>query len=456
MPAAAPALTPFRRHEWMLMWARTALVGTAVLAGVFVLYEIAEQLWLREHYDTDALFRFHIWRGAGASVLLASWTFFNVWRLRRRYDEFFQRAYAELETAMLERTQDLTRTKAFLERLFDALSDRLLVVDAQGRVLRANRVAAEALGGEPHGDACGFRGSLCQPGDGCVAMQAIGSGRPVIGSCVRRDPHSGRVFAVDAYPVPGPDGRAEAAIEVARDITGEQQLQAQLRDQEKLAALGVLAAGVAHDIANPLASMSSELELLEGEQDAAVVRASAGVLREQIARIDRTLREMTDFARRRSAESRDMPVALAVDDALRMIRHDPRARAVRFRVDVPATLPHIHVVEDHLVMVLVNLLLNALDAMPDGGELAIQGSCIGPHLRISVRDTGCGMDETTVRRATEPLFTTKPGRGTGLGLSIARDVLRAAGGSLDIDSAPGLGTTIHLTFPVRSNEVIHV
>ena len=173
-----------------------------------------------------------------------------------------------------------------------------------------------------------------------------------------------------------------------------------------------------------------------------------------MARIDRILREMTDFARRRSAESTDVPVAIAVDDALRMIRHDPRARAVQFKVDASATLPHVHVVEDHLVMVLVNLVLNALDAMPQGGELTIAARSIGPHVRISVSDTGCGMDEVTLRRSTEPLYTTKPGRGTGLGLSIAQDVLRAARGSLDIDSAPGRGTTVHLTFPIMG--AIHV
>ena len=99
-------------------------------------------------------------------------------------------------------------------------------------------------------------------------------------------------------------------------------------------------------------------------------------------------------------------------------------------------------------MVLVNLILNGFDAMPDGGELTVKSERAADGVHLMVRDTGCGMDEAVRRRATEPLFTTKPGgRGTGLGLSVSADVVRAAGGSLEIDSAPDAGTTVHLRLP---------
>jgi signal transduction histidine kinase len=129
---------------------------------------------------------------------------------------------------------------------------------------------------------------------------------PIIGQCIRTDARSGRIYAIDAYPVPDLDGKGPLVIESARDITEAKQLEARVLYQEKLAALGVLAAGIAHDIVNPLASMSSELEMIEGETDLGRVRASIGVLRSQVSRIDRTLREMTDFARRRGDE-RDEP-----------------------------------------------------------------------------------------------------------------------------------------------------
>jgi signal transduction histidine kinase len=244
--------------------------------------------------------------------------------------------------------------------------------------------------------------------------------------------------------------RLEAAMEQrTRDLVAAQattkQLEAQTREHEKLAALGVLASGIAHDIANPLASMSSELEMLEDETDLARIRESLGVARTHIDRISRTLRDMTDFARRRSDERSLVMVADAVDDALRMVRHDPRARKTRIRTAVE---PGLRLVEDHLVMVLVNLLLNAFDAMPSGGELTIAAERAPTGIHLCVRDTGCGMTEEVRRRATEPLFTTKGvGRGTGLGLSVSLEIVESAGGRLEIESAPAAGTTIHLFLP---------
>lgn len=239
--------------------------------------------------------------------------------------------------------------------------------------------------------------------------------------------------------------RLEEAME--RRIAESEQLQAYVRHQEKMAALGVLSAGIAHDIANPLASMSSELEMLEDEKDIERVRASVAELRRQTSRIERILREMTAFARRRGDEAVDVPLRTAVDDALRMVRHDPRARRVQIEVDVPATLPRVTAVEDHLVMVFVNLIINALDAMPDGGKLRIEGRAEPDGATIVVRDSGTGMTADVLARAREPLFTTKErGRGTGLGLSVSAGIVESAGGTLAIASEPGRGTDVTVHF----------
>ncbi len=247
--------------------------------------------------------------------------------------------------------------------------------------------------------------------------------------------------------MPDLDGKGPLVIESARDITDEKQLEARVLYQEKLAALGVLAAGIAHDIVNPLASMSSELEMIEGETDLGRVRASIGVLRDQVGRIDRCLREMTDFARRRGDERSAVSIPVAVDDALRMVRHDPRARKVSFTVEVSGDLPPLRLVEDHLVMVLVNLVINAFDAMPDGGNLTIRGRHDAGGVTLTIADTGAGMSDEIRTRALEPLFTTKGGgKGTGLGLSVSADIVRGAGGTLSISSSLGQGTTVTLRF----------
>jgi signal transduction histidine kinase len=431
--------------SWLRAWAITALIGAAMLAALFVAYEIVERVWLLPVLSVQTLFTLHIVRGVVGAILLATWGFYNVRRLRRQFDDAFAAAYAELERAMRARTDDLARAQAFNERVLDALSDRIVVIDGDGRVVKANRVATDGgrlpLVGEP----CAMLGGACCETGGCISRHVLSSGQPVLNRLVRIEGEQPRMYLVDSYPLDGPSGRL--AIEVARDVTVSEQLQAQMRNQEKLAALGVLAAGIAHDIANPLASLSSEIEILEEAETAARARASVKVLREHVARIGRVLREMTDFARRRTDEVSAVVVRVAIEDALRLVRHDQRARQVTFTTQYAGD-GVVWMVEDHLVMALVNLILNALDAMPQGGHLTLRATTIEGHVHIAVDDTGSGMTDEVRRRAVEPLFTTKaPGRGTGLGLAIAADVVRRAGGVLDIDSTPGLGTTVHLTLP---------
>ncbi|MBI3071385.1 MAG: PAS domain-containing protein [Deltaproteobacteria bacterium] len=430
------------------MWAKTAAVGAIGLVVIFATYEIVERIYLVKHYSVDELFLFHMYRGIGCSLLLASWAFYNIWRTRRRYDDIFQAAYRDLRLAMEERTRALAEAKSFTDRLFDSLRDQIVVLDRDGRIVKANRVALDAAGCTTVSNApcTDFFGASCEPTNpACVARKALATGAPATGEFVRTDPRTGRIYAVDAFPVPDADGKQALVIETARDITEEKRLEAELRYQEKLSALGMLAAGIAHDIGNPLASMSSELEMLERERDPERVRNAAAVLREHIARITRTLREMSDFARRRGDEVTAVVVENAVKDALRMVRHDPRARKIRIASEFDRDMPTLRMVEDHLVMVLVNLFINAFDAMPEGGTLTIRGDCANGGVRLRVIDTGVGMNDEVKRRALEPLFTTK-GRGTGLGLSVSVDVVRSVGGTLSIESAPGVGTAVTLEF----------
>jgi len=219
--------------------------------------------------------------------------------------------------------------------------------------------------------------------------------------------------------------------------------------QEKMAALGVLAAGFAHDIGNPLASLSTELELLENEDDVVRFRESTAVLRKHVSRMSRTLREMVDFARRRRDEVTDVSLASAVSDSARLVCYDPRFKRIALEVDVAESLAPVRMVEDHLVLALVNLMLNSADAMPEGGTLKVTARRDGDRVELRLRDTGSGMTPEVLARAKEPLFTTKgPGRGTGLGLAVSDNIVNGVGGTLSITSAPGAGTEVVIRLPV--------
>lgn len=221
------------------------------------------------------------------------------------------------------------------------------------------------------------------------------------------------------------------------------------REQERLASLGVLAAGIAHDLGNPLTSLSSELEMLEVEDDPNRLRESLAVLRRHVDRMARSLRDIVGFARRRGDEVSDVVLTEAINDAIRLVAHGPNRRKLRISVELPSDMPPVRMVEDQLVMVLVNLLINAAEAMSEGGVVRVRARADAEWAVLSVEDEGAGMSPAVLAQARRPLFTTKAARGgSGLGLWGSERVLAAVGGAIAISSEEGRGTTVTLRLPL--------
>jgi signal transduction histidine kinase len=392
---------------WRDLWARTAVEGGALVIAYFVAWDVAERTLLASQ-AVSHLHALHLVRGIGAALMLGTWSFLRIRSARLHSDAQAHEYTVHLEDRVRERTRELEQARAFTELLFESLRERIDVVDDAGRVIKSNRGADRAL-------------------------------------------DDGRVWELERIPVAATNEGASFVIEVRRDVTQQKNLEAQMRHQEKMAGLGMLTAGFAHDLGNPLASLSTELELLDGEDDMTEVRESLGVLRKQVARMSRTLREMVDFARRRRDEVADVSIAAAVSDSARLVHHDPRWKKVHFHAEVPNDLPPVHMVEDHLVLVLVNLMMNAADAMPAGGTLTVSAcSTARGEVELRVRDTGTGMTPDVLARAKSPLFTTKGAtRGTGLGLAVSDDIVRSLGGRLEITSSPGQGTDVVISLPAK-------
>ncbi|MFO0546801.1 MAG: ATP-binding protein [Polyangiaceae bacterium] len=448
-----------RELSWFSAWWRTAVPGALLLLVYFLAYELLERTILADA-SLDTLHALHIARGSGAAILLATWAFVRTRTLRRAVETALKGNVVELERQVERRTRDLEEARAFNELLFNSLRDRIVVLDSAGLVVKANKVALDHEA-RLLGRSCLDLNVACAEGGGCLAMRACQSGSSTGG--LRTDT-AGRIWDIVSIPMPAPESATRGAsesvrskgessspsnwvIEVGRDVTQERSLKAQLLHQEKMAGLGALTAGFAHDLGNPLASLSSELELLETEDDVTRFRASLDVLRRHVDRISRTLREMVDFARRRRDEVSDVSIPSVVADTARLVCHDSRWKRVTLDIEVPPDLPAVRMVEDHLVLVFLNLMLNAADAMPQGGRLTVTAHATPGRVVVRFRDTGVGMTEEVLRNALRPMFTTKHAGGTGLGLSVSADVVKAVGGTLTLTSAPNEGTEVTVTLP---------
>ena len=222
---------------------------------------------------------------------------------------------------------------------------------------------------------------------------------------------------------------------------------------EKLATVGRLAAGVAHEIGNPLGGLIGYLEILKPrlEGDAAAAPLVEGGL-SAARRIDQTIRDLLDFSRPGESAKVPFPVAEVVDEALRLCRPQARFAEVEVHLDLPEGLPVVEGDRRRFTQVLVNLFLNAADAMEGTGVLEIGAAAEGARLRLEVADSGPGLPEGVGDEIFEPFFTTKePGQGTGLGLAISRRLVEGWGGRLEATGRPGGGAAFVVTLPVSAS-----
>lgn len=422
------------RSDWMVLAAGGGLCALLM----FLTWEGVEQAIA---LDDRVIHSVHYARGISTSLLTALTVGLIGWRQHRRREA----ALSEEASRLGGEARDSRR---LLEVVVDATPAALLVLDRDFRVVRANRMAERVHGGPLVGLRCyeALAGRSCQCAE-CPARVTFTTALSQTTSGIHTDPHTGEMLAVESHPLRLPDGQDYVLI-VERVVTEQQKLQARLLHQEKMAAFGQLAAGVAHEMGNPLASVEAQLQLLDEARLAPDDASVVGTVRQEVMRLRRILREMVDFARRRRDEATLVPVQTVVRDALRLVRHDPRMRGVSTLEEFDPETPPVFMIEDHLMQVTLNLLLNAIDAMPEGGTLRIEVKPAGAHVALRVHDSGVGMDHATLGRCFEPLFTTKgPGKGTGLGLSISRDILRAVAGEVELHSAPGKGTTAVVMLP---------
>ena len=371
---------------------------------------------------------------------------------------------ARLSEAALRRTEDMARA------VIESASEGIVLIDATGRITLVN-AAAERMFDYPRAELLGQSLEILLPErirQGHVGHRAgyfaeprvrpMGIGLDLSGR--RRD---GTEFPVEislSHVVSAEGGGV--AIAFITDITERKRIEAQLQRQrevlyqnEKLAALGTMAAGIAHEMNNPLGIITTRIEvmLLDAEQQAlpAQVLDDLQVLHRASQRVARIAAGLRSFARHSPGDRVPLDLNAVVEESVQLLKKPLAADNVHVAVSLDRALPPILGDATTLNQVLMNLLTNAREAMPEGGRIRVEtGRAERPGwVRLLVADTGAGIPAEEISKIFDPFFTTKR-TGTGLGLSVSYGIIQEHGGTVDVQSRPGAGTSFVISFPTTA------
>ena len=361
--------------------------------------------------------------------------------------------------------RQLQNTQALAEEVINSLPMGLLTVDQEGTITRYNRFIPPLLGAEAtHGALLGTKLTAYNGADWQKLVVALDNDEPLLeqeglfASAAHKIP-----ISLSAGKITDEAGQSLGYVFVLRDLSEVKQLEEQLRRNERLSALGTLAAGVAHEIRNPLSSIKGFALLLSNRfapQDPA--KETAKILIQEVERLNRVVSELLAFARPNNLNLSPTSLHSIVENTLRLAELDAKGKQVSLMAEPAENLPNILLDGERFTQALLNLVLNAVQATPPGGTVTIRTSldagthglpngmgtrAKAPHMTVQIHDTGHGMDAETMQHIFSPYFTTKAA-GTGLGLSIASGIIAKHGGTLHATSTPGNGSTFTISLPL--------
>ena len=356
------------------------------------------------------------------------------------------------------KAEELDRMREFSENILESLNDGLAVINRDDRVIRWNR-RLEELYGVRHENAVDrpmseiFEDGFFETLRAARRESPEGAAIYRVPLTTRHDPPRRVLVNVATTPLRDSDGAIAGSIVVIEDISTRVQLEEQLQISEKMASIGLLAAGVAHEVNTPLTGISSYTQmLLQGaEPDDPKTRMLEKIER-QTFRAAKIVNGLLNLARPAQVDSGPVDVNAVINDVLALLEHQLRNSRIQVRKELASTAPVVQGIEYKLQQVFLNLFLNARDAMPKGGWLTIVTRGGADEATVEVADTGSGIPADHLSRIYDPFFTTKDiGRGTGLGLSITYGILQEHGGNITCDSNVGQGTRFTMTLPMASS-----
>ena len=372
-------------------------------------------------------------------------------------------AYArQLESEVVERTRQIDRERRMTARIIDSLPVGLYVVDREYRISVWNTKRETGMQGVSRDEAIGrtiFEILHRQPASVLRREfdEVFATGRLQTFQMESRASGEVRTYRISKIPMRLDDGPVTHVITVGEDITDWREAQERFAQAEKLAAIGTLAAGVMHEINNPLATIAACAESLELsiEDQPPPLRDGLRLIQSEVARCKGITDSLLDFSRPKATDMTLVDVNAAIERTLFVLRHHSRFKKLSVDTHLDPSLGAVVLAnEEQLVQVFMALLINAMDAMREQGtiELRTRWSDDRRSVVAEVVDHGEGIRRADLPKIFEPFYTTKPpGRGTGLGLSICYAIVAEHGGRIEVDSTPGEGSVFRIVLP-RTDE----
>nr|NJM03043.1 PAS domain-containing protein [Desulfobacula sp.] len=386
---------------------------------IFAGLSMKKERLAKERFLKDTLFRGLFWFILGCAGMIALFAF---------------QAYRAARAS-------LTQVKAFSDQVIQNMPSGLVTMDRENRITSMNQAARDILG------------DLARPFPEMTDLikEMERSGQQVNREMDLEIVPGRRVFLdVTASPVRAFEDEITGYVFLFRDLTQISELKKQVETNRRLAAIGKLAAGVAHEIRNPLSSIKGFATYFgkrfeKNEDD----RETALIMVKEVERINRSITQLLEFAKPLAVEKKDVDFREMIDHSLKLIHHDLEQKGIKTEVAVDTARTLIHTDGDRMNQVLLNLYINAVAALENGGTLAVgvKDADRKDGVEIRVRDNGTGIDEALLDQIFDPYVTGRP-TGTGLGLSIVHRIIENLGGSIRVESKKGRGTCFIISLPV--------
>ena len=337
----------------------------------------------------------------------------------------------------------------------------LQITDLNGKMIYVNK-AFEKASGYSKEELLGMNPRIFGSGKNSPKFwdkmwDTISSGKEWVGE-VENQKKSGEPYFTQLLisPILDKYGKVSGYFGIHRDLTDKRTLERQLIHTQKMESIGTLAAGIAHEVGNPLASISALVQVAQRTSNDTFVNEKLGLVKSQVTRISKIIRDLVDFSRPSNYELELTDINKVLKEAVEITKVGTKAKDIIFETDLYSDVPMLPLIADQIQQVFVNILLNAVDAIVEkkkkasAEKIAVKSECDGYTLTLTFSDTGVGIKEENLAKVFEPFFTTKKeGRGTGLGLWVSYGIIKSFQGDIKIESKINEGTTFIIKLPVH-------